>query len=133
MRITAPYIADKCWKGITKEKWFPFKKGNLRYNGTGMRILNDNVATIVFFGSKIKYMSALENGSKAHNIPNAFGKGNTFGTYGRYDSGRNRHQFMDKNLYFHPGSLKHIGFISNKSVRYCVEYICKRFNGRVEK
>ena len=136
MKIDAYQVAKECLTRIREEPWFPKGKGNLAYNGTTLvpNIAFENSTTIKFLGSYpiFKYIEPLEKGSKAHNIPNAFGKGIDFGTYGRYDMGKNRHAFMDTSLFFHPGSIKHQGFISGKSVRYCVEYICRRYNGRVE-
>lgn len=133
MSITAYNVAYECMMTIKQQMWFPFRTGNLKYSGLNiMQGTDTNKATIYFDGDRVPYLDYLEYGTKPHNIPNAFGFGEDFGTYGRYDLERNRHAFMSEDLFFHSGSKKHKGFISSKSVNACVKYICWKYKGQVE-
>ena len=102
---------------IKTQSWFPYKTGNLKYVATRGELRDRNTYAIVFDGTLAPYVEALEEGSRPHDIPNAFGKGMNFGIGGRFDGK------------FHSGSTKHKGFISDKSVRAIINYICSNYKG----
>lgn len=112
-------IGDRCLYEIKKQRWFPYKTGNLKFNATYGVAWSNSVYKITFDEKVAPYVVFLEEGTKPHDIPNAFGKGMTFGIGGRFDGK------------FHSGSTKHKGFISNKSVNAIVDFIAKTFNGKV--
>lgn len=105
---------------IKSASWFPYKTGKLKYEATKGEILNATTFRISFNSSVAPYIDFLENGTRPHDIPNAFGKSLPFGIGGRFD-GR-----------FHPGSTKHKGFIADKSVNAIINYIVNLFGGTVE-
>lgn len=104
---------------IKNASWFPFKSGNLKNNATSGIVLNNDTYLIKFDSSIAPYLEALEEGSKPHDIPNAFGKDLPFGIGGRFDGK------------FHPGSYKHQGFIKNKSIYAIINYFVEKYNGEV--
>ena len=79
----------------------PFDTGRLRNQATNGRFMGNNDFTIWVSVAVAPYAPSLEDGSRPHNIPKAFGQPLPFGTYGRFDGK------------FHPGSKKHVGFISD--------------------
>jgi len=105
---------------IKNASWFPFKSGNLKFNATSGQMVDSQTYRIHFDSTIAPYVEALEEGSKPHDIPNAFGRGMTFGIGGRFDGK------------FHCGSTKHKGFISNKSVNAIIKFICDEYNGVVK-
>ena len=113
--------------------WFPHHTGRLRDNATSGHMHFDNVYRIHFSSAVAPYVQDLEEGTSPHDIPNAFGyitpgkktkSGKrisipNFGIGGRFDGK------------FHPGSMKHKGFISQKAVGAIVDYIAARYEGVV--
>jgi hypothetical protein len=101
-------MAQESAREIKSAPWFPFKTGRLRdmatYVAPGEKLINASTYCIVFDSSVAPYVGFLEEGTKPHDIPGAFGYPRPFGIGGRFDGK------------FHPGSTKHEGFISNKSV-----------------
>ena len=104
---------------IKNSAFFPYKTGKLKYEATSGQLYMDNVYRIHFSGTIAPYVEYLEEGTSPHDIPGAFGKKLPFGIGGRFDGK------------FHPGSTKHKGFISVKSVNAIVEYISTKYNGVV--
>lgn len=116
----AEQIGIECLGMIKRQPWFPYKKGILRDHATSGSMYKDGVYVINFSTQIAPYIEYLEEGTRPHDIPRAFGKPLPFGIGGRFDGK------------FHPGSTKHKGFISNKSVNAIVDYIRMRYNGKVE-
>ena len=121
-------------RNIKKASWFPYASGKLRDEATRGEMIDDNTYCITFDSSVAPYVEALEEGSRPHDIPFAFvGKGNFVWWYPYKDNvpflmgmgGR----FNGK---FHPGSLTHKGFISDKSVNAVIEYFKTKYNGEVK-
>lgn len=118
-------VGRTCLKAIKTAPWFPYKSGNLKFNATRGEKLDDNTFVITFDSTIANYIQYLEEGTQPHDIPFAFvGKGNwkwwypykdgvpfLFGMGGRFDGK------------FHPGSTKHKGFISEKSVDLCTKIV----------
>lgn len=118
--ILAEQIGIECLGLIKRQPWFPYKTGFLRDHATSGSMYKDGVYLIKFSTQIAPYIAYLEEGTGPHDIPRAFGKPLPFGIGGRFDGK------------FHPGSTKHKGFISNKSVNAIVDYIRMRYNGKVE-
>lgn len=113
-------LANACMRNIKQAPFFPVKTGWLRDSATYLRINNYNSVSIVFSGDVAPYVFSLEDGSKPHDIPNAFGMGKDFGIGGRFDGK------------FHPGSSIHQGFISRDSfgmaINTCLGRLSKMYN-----
>ena len=112
---------------IKKATWFPFHRGHLKNDATSGEMINSKTYMIKFDGDIAPYVEALEEGSRPHDILGAFiGKEKAikmnppFGVGGRFDGK------------FHPGSMKHIGFIKDKSVRAIIRNICDKYNGELK-
>lgn len=114
-------VGNELTSMIKEASWFPYKTGNLKFNATQGAMYSDNIYRIHFDSSIAPYVEYLEEGTRPHDIPGAFGKPLPFGIGGRFDGK------------FHPGSTKHKGFISEKCVNTIVDYIAQRYNGQVEK
>lgn len=120
-------ICSKAMNRIKAAAWFPLKTGKLRdravYVSPRQGHFGASVCDIVFDDSIAPYIGFLEEGTKPHDIPGAFGYPLPFGVGGRF-GGK-----------FHPGSAKHKGFISNKSFHLAYQTAlkeCERI-GKVEK
>lgn len=122
-------------RNIKRASWFPYASGKVRDEATRGEQLDDNTYCITFDTTVAPYITALEEGSQPHDIPFAFvGKGNFVWWYPYKDNvpflmgmgGR----FNGK---FHPGSMIHKGFISDKSVNAVIDYFVKKYNGVIEK
>lgn len=113
-------IGEDCTLLIKKQPWFPFFTGNLKYQATSGKMSGKDTYVITFDSKIAPYVAALEEGSGPHDIPGAFGRSFPFGLGGRFDGK------------FHPGSNKHKGFISDKSVNTIVKYICAKYNGEIK-
>lgn len=111
------FDGDIITRNIKSASWFPYRSGHLKHNATKGYLANSNTYVIAFDATIAPYIDALEYGSKAHNIPGAFGKALPFGTSGRF------------NGMFHPGSFKHKGFIGEKSVRAVISYFINKYGG----
>lgn len=116
---TAQMAANK----IKRAPFFPVKTGNLRDNGVVVSLSpasNKMVARadIVFDNVLVPYIAPLEEGSKPHDIPNAFGWGMEFGIGGRFDGK------------FHPGSVIHKGFISRDAYSLACQVVSERASRR---
>lgn len=105
---------------IKLASWFPYKSGNLKFNATKGQMISDKVYEIEFDSTIAPYVTYLEEGTRAHNIPGAFGKDLPFGTSGRFDGK------------FHPGSTKHKGFIKDKSVNAIIDYFINKYKGELK-
>lgn len=120
---------------IKRASWYPYASGNLRDHATKGELVDDNTYCITFDTTVAPYITCLEEGTQPHDIPFAFvGKGNWVWWY-PYDNGipflfGMGGRFNGK---FHPGSLKHKGFISDKSVNAVIDYFVRKYNGVVEK
>ena len=104
---------------IKEASWFPFKSGHLRNDATEGRIWKKGVYRIHFDSKVAPYIPYLEEGTGPHDIPKAFGRPLPFGIGGRF------------NGKFHPGSTKHKGFISNKSVQTVIDYFVQKYKGEL--
>ena len=108
------YFAYECvinaHNAIIHASYFPFRTGNLKWNGTKITH-GENEASVLFDTNLVPYITYLEEGTKPHDIPNAFGLGEDFGIGGRFEG------------FFHPGSKKHMGFISRDSVRTALDCV----------
>lgn len=119
MEININAIGNECLREIKQKTWFPYKSGNLKFHATSGEMVTRSAYCIKFDSTVAPYVAALEEGSKPHNIPGAFGNDLPFGIGGRFN-GR-----------FHPGSTKHRGFISEKCVNTIIRHICSKYNGEV--
>ena len=104
---------------IKMSSWFPYKTGKLKFQATSGFMQTSTTYRIHFSSVLAPYVEYLEEGTRPHDIPNAFGKGFDFGIGGRFDGK------------FHPGSTKHQGFIKDKCVNAIINYITTRFDGEV--
>lgn len=105
--INLEYLEKEVLKSIRQQKDFPVRTGHLREDATSS-FSHENGFDIVFDSQKAPYIDFLEYGTKPHLIPNAFGRGVTI---------------------MHPGSNKHVGFISKKSVKTAIDKICELTGG----
>lgn len=119
-------LGENCVKLIKGQPWFPYRTGWLRDHATSGN-LQDSKTYVITFSNEIakmnggnEYITFLEEGTSPHDIPGAFGKAFPFGIGGRFEGK------------FHPGSSKHKGFISDKSVNTIINYIKVKFNGEVK-
>jgi len=110
---------EEVLKLIKEASWFPFKSGHLKFDATKGNMINENTYVITFDSTVAPYVVYLEEGTLPHDIPRAFGRPLPFGIGGRF------------NGKFHPGSFKHQGFISDKSVNAIVNYFVSKYNGVV--
>lgn len=113
-------IGEECTILIKKQPWFPYHTGNLKFHATYGRMATSDTYEIVFDSRIAPYVAALEEGSEPHDIPGAFGRKFPFGIGG------------DFNGKFHPGSQKHKGFISDKSINTIVKFICDNYDGVIK-
>lgn len=106
----------------------PYDTGHLARNATMGRFAGDDKFTLTIVTAKNRvgapYAVYLNEGSKSHNIPNAFGRGMNYGLRGRFDGK------------FHPGSHKHVGFYDNASdensiLGYTLGYFVKHYGANV--
>ena len=113
-------LGEDCTRLIKGEAWFPYRHGKLRDEATDGHPYNSTTYEIKFDTTIAPYITYLEEGTKSHDIPGAFGRAFPFGIGGRF------------NGKFHPGSTKHQGFIGVKSVNAIVNYICSKYNGELK-
>lgn len=114
---TLEQLGDEVTFLIKKASWFPYKTGKLKFQATSGAMFNSTTYRIHFSSTVAPYVEYLEEGTRSHDIPGAFGKPIPFGIGGRFDGK------------FHPGSTKHKGFISEKSVHAIVDYIVNKYGG----
>lgn len=107
-----------CLAEIKNASYFPYKSGRLRDLATSGTMFTDTCYRIKFNSAIAPYVEYLEEGTRPHDIPRAFGKPLPFGIGGRFDGK------------FHPGSMKHKGFIKDKAVPAIVDFICVRYKGK---
>lgn len=119
MTFNLEQAGDACLSLIKRASWFPYKTGKLKFHATSGAMYMDDVYRIHFSSTVAPYVEYLEEGTSPHDIPGAFGRPLPFGIGGRFDGK------------FHPGSMKHKGFISVKSVNAIAEYIALRYDGEV--
>ena len=113
-------LGDRVTRLIKQASWFPYKTGKLKFEATSGQLIDRQTYRIKFDSSVAPYVTYLEEGTDPHDIPKAFGRPLPFGIGGRFN-GKS-----------HPGSRKHVGFISNKSVNTIVNYIASVYGGVVE-
>lgn len=113
-------VGDTITDNIKRSVFFPMATGNLKYNATSGRLIEPNVYRIKFDSSIAPYIDFLEFGTQPHNIPGAFGKPLPFGTSGKFSG------------FFHPGSTKHKGFISDKAVNEVINYFIVNYQGVIK-
>ncbi len=109
---------------IKRASWFPYRTGNLKFNATQGAMYDAQTFRIHFDSSVAPYVQYLEEGTDPHVILPKKGKFLVFTVNGKKVFARKVN---------HPGSRKHQGFISEKSVDAIVDYIVKRFEGQVER
>lgn len=102
---------------IKRASWFPYKSGNLKFSATSGVLLTPTTYLIHFDSTIAPYVSYLEEGTGPHDIHGAFGKSAPFGIGGRFDGK------------FHPGSMKHKGFIKDKCIGAIIDYFQVHYNG----
>ena len=111
---------------IKNDRFLPYDTGNLR-NNVSVRVQSyykSKEVKIFLNGKKVPYAVYLEEGTQPHDIPHAFGYGTTrdgrpnpytkqepFGVGGRF------------NGKFHPGSIKHKGFVEYVMLHDCFKYL----------
>lgn len=104
---------------IKHASFFPYKTGKLKFHATIGWMWTPNTYRIHFDSTIAPYVEYLEEGTRPHNIPGAFGRPIPFGIGGRF------------NGMFHPGSDKHKDFIKRDCVNAIVDYISQRWDGLV--
>lgn len=104
---------------IKNSTFFPYKTGKLKFHATMGTMYTPTCYRIHFDSTIAPYVEYLEEGTRPHNIPKAFGRPLPFGVGGRF------------NGMFHPGSDKHKDFIKRDCVNTIVNYIAYRWNGLV--
>lgn len=88
-----------------------------RHIMTSTKELQDKQEIKIFLsGKKVPYAVYLQEGTSPHDIPNAFGRGETFGIGGKFDG------------FFHPGSMKHKDFIERVLVKNCIDYYKRSYD-----
>lgn len=107
--ISVDSLEKRVLSSIRNMPNFPFKTGHLKWDAT-YSIRKVDGFDVVFDTTRAHYIDFLEYGTRPHLITNAFGRGITVK---------------------HPGSTKHVGFISKKAVSIAVETICKATGGIV--
>lgn len=110
-------LGDEVTFLIKNASYFPYKTGHLKFAATSGGMFNSTTYRIHFSSTVAPYVEYLEEGTRPHDIPRAFGNPLPFGIGGRFDGK------------FHPGSTKHKGFISVKCVQTIVDYITTKYNG----
>ena len=132
-------IGEDCTRLIKQADWFPYKTGWLRNHATHGDLVDSTTYCITFDNTiamahptknggkgNQPYITYLEEGTTPHDIQFAFGRKKwkdgryPFGIGGRFDGK------------FHPGSSKHKGFISEKSVNAIISYICSKYKGELK-
>lgn len=113
------FDGDTITRNIKSAPWFPYHSGHLRDDATSGKMIEPHIYRIRFDENIASYIDFLEYGTRAHNIPGAFGKSLPFGIGGRFGG------------FFHPGSTKHKGFISVKSVNTIINYFVNKYGGYV--
>lgn len=111
----ASSLTADCLTAIRASAWFPVKTGRLRDSGTYQApmpsVMGASASAIVFDESVCPYIPYLEYGTSPHDIPGAFGYPLPFGIGGAFDG------------FFHPGSVKHKGFIEDKATALAYETV----------
>lgn len=113
-------VGDTITDNIKRAVWFPYSQGKLKFKATQGRMYEPNVYRIHFDSVVAPYIDFLEFGTQPHNIPGAFGKPLPFGTSGKFSG------------FFHPGSTKHKGFISDKAVNEVINYFIVNYQGVIK-
>lgn len=108
--ITISDIVQETIRDLQQQSFIPYKTGNLKYNAIKPIVTNAETG-ILFSGQIAPYIDFLEYGTGPHIIKDGFGRGITI---------------------HHPGSTKHKGFISEKSVQRVLYTLASKFNGKVE-
>lgn len=123
------YDGNDLLRTIKSAPYFPYKTGVLRDDTWGDMISNSTYKIEFNHKGQSPYVQYLEEGTKPHDIPNAFGLGDKrrnpythefpFGVGGRFDG------------FFHPGSTKHYHFIQDKVIDTILMYFVVKYNGEV--
>lgn len=120
---------------IKNDKLLPYDTGNLRNNISvyPQKYYKSEEVKVILNGRKVPYAGFLEEGTRPHDIPHAFGYGSPkpngkpprpnpythqepFGVGGR---------FYGK---FHPGSIKHKGFVEYVMLNNCFNYLTNAYD-----
>ena len=117
MSFNVEQVGNEVLTLIKRASFFPYKTGKLKFQATSGSMLTDTTYRINFSSTIAPYVEYLEEGTRPHDIPHAFGKPLPFGIGGRFDGN------------FHPGSTKHKGFIKDKCVRAIIDYITTKYDG----
>lgn len=114
---------------IKNDKLLPFKKGNLKNSITGEIHYNKQEIVFSIPGSKVKYAQFLQEGTRPHDIPHAFGYGSIYPGRPNPYTGEKPYgkggRFEGK---WHPGSKKHVGFVDYVLVNDCVNYFVENYD-----
>ena len=113
-------LGEKVLFEIKSAPWFPYKTGNLKFNATSGRMINQNTYLIHFDGTIAPYVAALEEGSSPHDI---FPKTKSCLAFKVND------KLVFAKKVHHPGSTKHKGFISEKCINTIIDYITTHYEG----
>lgn len=116
---------------IKNDKLLPYHKGKLQRSITTevKSYYKTKEIKVYLSGEKVKYAGFLENGTRPHDIPHAFGYGTVkppkknpytheepFGVGGRFYG------------FFHPGSIKHKGFVEYVMLNNCLNYLTNAYD-----
>ena len=122
MELDLRELGDEVTFLIKNASWFPYRTGHLKFDATSGDLINQNTYRIHFDGSIAPYVEALEEGTSEHDIFPLTRQALKFEINGKTIFAKKVH---------HPGSTKHKGFISEKSVRAIIDYIASKYNGEV--
>lgn len=109
MAVNLQMLGDNCLMRIKRASWFPYKTGKLKFHATSGSLVDPYTYKIHFSGTIAPYIEYLEKGTQPS-----------------FRISKNG------NMFYHSGSGKHVGFISNKCVHSIVNYIAARYKGTVD-
>ena len=109
MAVNLQMLGDTCLMNIKRATWFPYKTGRLKFHATTGYLVNPYTYCIHFSGTIAPYIEYLEKGVQPS-----------------FRISKNG------NLFYHSGTDKHRGFISDKCVHSIVNYIAARYKGTVD-
>lgn len=106
-------------KEVKESRLTPYKTGRLKFHAMKSAMENDDLFHLKYDSKVAPYVEYLQEGTKAHDIPRAFGRPLPFGIGGRF-GGK-----------FHPGSFKKAGFIDATAI-YMVDRLAELLGGKVK-
>lgn len=113
---------DACFtvmKETKESRLIPYRTGRLKFHAMKGALEKEDMYHIKFDSKVANYIGFLQEGTKAHDIPGAFGRPLPFGIGGRFEGK------------FHPGSFKHAGFIDATAV-YFVNRLADLLGGEIK-